>query len=102
MAKPRLLDEVRNVLRVTHYSIRTEEAYVQWIKRFIYFHNKKHPADMGEAEISALLAIIFGYRYIKNKGENIVVVAGVAVAFIMLMLNIAFLLSFKVWQSIGF
>ena len=55
MAKPRLLDEVRNVLRVTHYSIRTEEAYVQWIKRFIYFHNKKHPADMGEAEISAFL-----------------------------------------------
>jgi len=58
------------------------------------------PAILGS--ISALLAIIFGYRYIKNKGENIVVVAGVAVAFIMLMLNIAFLLSFKVWQSIGF
>ncbi len=55
MNKPRLLDDVRNVLLVKHYSIRTEEAYTQWIKRFIYFHNKKHPADMGEAEISAFL-----------------------------------------------
>jgi integron integrase len=55
MAKTRLLDEVRNTMRVKHYSIRTEQSYIQWIKRYIYFHNKKHPADMGDAELSAFL-----------------------------------------------
>lgn len=55
MARSRLLDQVRDTLRVKHYSIRTEESYIQWIKRFIYFHNKKHPADMGEAEITLFL-----------------------------------------------
>lgn len=42
--KPRLLDQVRNRLRVKHYSLRTEQAYVDWIKRFILFHGKRHPA----------------------------------------------------------
>lgn len=55
MDKPRLLDEVRNALRVKHYSIRTEQVYIQWIKRYIYFHNKKHPAEMGEKELTAFL-----------------------------------------------
>jgi hypothetical protein len=50
--KPRLLDQVRDVIRVKHYSIRTEQAYVQWIKRFILFHGKRHPSEMGEAEFS--------------------------------------------------
>lgn len=49
--KPRLLDEVRAVARMRHLSIRTEQAYVQWIKRFIFFHHKKHPREMGESEI---------------------------------------------------
>jgi hypothetical protein len=53
--KPRLLDQVRDVIRVKHYSIRTEQAYVQWIKRFIIFHGKRHPSEMGEAEVSAFL-----------------------------------------------
>jgi len=44
--KPRLLDQVRNVLRLKHYSYRTEEAYVQWIKRFIVFNGKRHPEEM--------------------------------------------------------
>ncbi|OQY26693.1 MAG: integrase [Candidatus Cloacimonetes bacterium 4572_55] len=56
MAKEKkLLDQVRNVIRVKHYSIRTEETYVDWIKRFILFHGKTHPKDMGEAEINAFL-----------------------------------------------
>lgn len=54
--KPRLLDEVRMVMRLRHMSIRTEEAYVQWIKRFILFHQKRHPREMGETEIRAFLA----------------------------------------------
>ena len=52
---PRLLDRVRNQIRLKHYSIRTEEAYVGWIKRFIYFHDKRHPADMGAVEVEAFL-----------------------------------------------
>jgi integron integrase len=54
--KPRkLLDHVRDVLRVNHYSIRTEEAYLGWIRRFILFHGKRHPRDMGAAEVEIYL-----------------------------------------------
>jgi integron integrase len=49
------LRRVREAVRVRHYSIRTEEAYVQWVKRFILFHGKRHPAQMGEAEVCAFL-----------------------------------------------
>lgn len=52
---PKLLDQVRDRLRVKHYSIRTETQYVQWIKRFIYFHDKRHPRDMGGPEVEAFL-----------------------------------------------
>jgi len=45
--KVKLLDQVREVIRLKHYSIRTEQAYVQWIKRFIFFHQKRHPREMG-------------------------------------------------------
>ena len=45
--KPKLLDQVRLAIRTRHYSIRTEEAYVQWIRRFILFHHKRHPKEMG-------------------------------------------------------
>ncbi|CAN2042444.1 Integrase/recombinase [Candidatus Magnetomoraceae bacterium gMMP-15] len=53
--KPKLLDLVRQKIRLKHYSIRTEEAYINWIKRYIFFHNKKHPKDMGKAEIESFL-----------------------------------------------
>jgi len=46
-SKTKLLDQMRHVLRLKHLSIRTEKAYVQWAKRFILFHHKRHPADMG-------------------------------------------------------
>ncbi|MCK9396888.1 MAG: integron integrase [Methylobacter sp.] len=52
---PKLLDQVRDRIRVKHYSIRTETQYVQWIKRFILFHNKRHPQEMGTAEVEAFL-----------------------------------------------
>jgi hypothetical protein len=45
--KPRLLDRVRAAIRARHYSRRTEKAYVAWIRRYIFFHDKRHPADMG-------------------------------------------------------
>ena len=54
--RPRkLLDQVRDALRLKHYSIRTENSYVAWIRRYILFHNKQHPRDMGSAEIEAFL-----------------------------------------------
>ena len=53
---PRLLDEVRRVLRLKHYSIRTETVYVGWIRRFILANGKRHPRDMGEAEVEAFLS----------------------------------------------
>lgn len=56
MPKPKLLDQVRDAIRVKHYSMRTEEAYVHWIKRFIFFHEKRHPLQMGEAEVSKFLS----------------------------------------------
>jgi integron integrase len=49
--QPKLLDQARNFLRVNHYSIKTEEAYIGWIKRFIYFNNKRNPSEMGAEEI---------------------------------------------------
>ena len=53
--KPKLLDQVRNASRRKHYSIRTEGAYIDWIKRYIFFHNKRHPAEMAEREIEQFL-----------------------------------------------
>jgi integron integrase len=53
---PKLLDQVRARIRVKHYSIRTEDQYVFWIKRFIYFHDKRHPREMGATEVEAFLS----------------------------------------------
>ena len=52
---PKLLDQVRDKIRIKHYSIRTETQYLQWIKRFILFHDKRYPTEMGEAEVAAFL-----------------------------------------------
>ena len=53
--KPRLLDRLRHEIRLRHYSIRTEEAYVGWVRRFIIFSGKRHPRDLGAAEVAAFL-----------------------------------------------
>jgi integron integrase len=52
---PKLIDQVRHYLRVRHYAIKTEKTYVAWIKRYIYYHGKRHPKDMGVREIEAFL-----------------------------------------------
>ena len=52
----KLLDQVRHLMRLKHYSIRTEQAYIHWIKRFIIFHNKRHPTDLAEPEVTAFLS----------------------------------------------
>ena len=56
--KPKLLDQVRQLLRLRHYSLRTEEAYVAWIRRYILFHGKRHPAELAETEVSAFLSAL--------------------------------------------
>src|SRR3990172_2205798 len=53
--RPRLLDRVREAVRTRRYSLATEKAYVGWIRRYILFHNKRHPAEMGEQELSRFL-----------------------------------------------
>jgi len=54
-ARPRLLDQVRDRLRVLHYSYRTEQAYIDWIKRYVLFHGKRHPSEMGAPHVEAFL-----------------------------------------------
>jgi integron integrase len=52
---PRLLDRMRDALRVRHYSLRTEQSYLHWCKRYIFFHGKRHPQEMGAVEVEAFL-----------------------------------------------
>jgi len=70
MEKPRLLDQVRDALRVRHYSLRTEDSYLQWIKRFILFHNKRHPLEMGEQEITAFLTYLAVNKHVAPSTQN--------------------------------
>lgn len=66
----KLLDQVRGVIRKKHYSIRTEQAYVAWIKRFIIFHGKRHPKDMGEKEISQYISHLATDKQVAASTQN--------------------------------
>ncbi len=68
--KPKLLDQVRDVIRRKHFSIRTEQAYVDWIRRFILFHNKRHPREMGETEITAFLTHLARHGRVAASTQN--------------------------------
>ena len=70
MGRSQLLDQVREVMRVHHYSIRTEEAYLQWIKRYILFHNKRHPVEMGEKEITQFLPFLATNKHVSASTQN--------------------------------
>jgi integron integrase len=67
---PRLLEQVRQHLRLKHYSIRTEDAYAQTIKRFILFHRKRHPAGMGADEIRQYLSHLANHRSVSASTQN--------------------------------
>ena len=56
--KPKLLEQVRDVIRRKHYSFRTEQTYIDWIRRFILFHGKRHPSEMAEAEVTEFLTYL--------------------------------------------
>jgi len=66
----KLLDRVRDVIRLKHYSIRTEQAYTDWIKRYILFHDKRHPTDMGVPEIEAFLTYLAVERNVAASTQN--------------------------------
>jgi integron integrase len=68
--KPKLLDQVREKLRVKHYSIRIEQAYLDWIKRFILFHGKRHPETMGNREVSAFISHLATHRNVAASTQN--------------------------------
>ena len=67
---PRLLDQVRDALRRRHYSYRTEQSYVHWIKRFIFFSDKRHPKDMGAQEVTAFLSHLARDRDVAAATQN--------------------------------
>jgi integron integrase len=68
--RPKLLDQVREAIRMRHYSVRTEEAYVGWIKRFILFHGKRHPLEMGEDEIRQFLSALAVHGQVSASTQN--------------------------------
>ena len=68
--KPKLLDQVRQAIRTRHYSYMTEKAYVHWIKRFIFFHNKRHPQEMAEAEIAQFLSSLASDGRVSASTQN--------------------------------
>lgn len=69
-AKPKLLDQVRQTIRRKHYSIRTEASYIDWIKRYIFFHNKRHPAEMGSREMEQFLNFLAVEKKVAASTQN--------------------------------
>lgn len=66
----RLLDQVRRAIRMRHYSYRTEQTYVHWTRRYILFHNKRHPADMGRRELEAFLSALAHDAHVSASTQN--------------------------------
>ncbi len=66
----KLLDQVRDAIRIKHYSQKTEESYVNWIKRFIFFHNKRHPLEMNSAEIEVFLSHLALHEHVAASTQN--------------------------------
>jgi integron integrase len=68
--KPRLLDQMRAVIRVKHYSLRTEKTYLSWVRHFIHWSGLRHPADMGAPEIEAFLSMLANQRDVAASTQN--------------------------------
>ena len=66
----KLLDQVRDIIRMKHYSPKTEKTYVGWIKRYILYHDKKHPKEMGVREIEAYLSYLATERKVAAATQN--------------------------------
>jgi hypothetical protein len=70
MGSSRLMDQARDALRLHHYSLRTEQSYLHWIKRYILFHRKRHPREMGAAEISRFLTFLAVEKNVAAATQN--------------------------------
>jgi len=70
MTKPRLLDEVRDAIRLRHYSLSTERSYIGWIRRYILFHNKTHPKDMGADHVQRFLTYLAVREIVASSTQN--------------------------------
>ncbi len=70
MDSPKLLEQVRDAIRIRHYSIRTEKAYINWIRRFIIFNNKRHPKEMSEPEIMKFINFLACKRNVASSTQN--------------------------------
>ncbi len=70
LPRPRLLDRVREAIRLRHYSRRTEKAYVHWTRRFVLFHNKRHPEQMGGPEVTAFLSSLASDEHVAASTQN--------------------------------
>ena len=70
MAKSALLEQVRQTCRLKHFSLKTEKAYLTWIKRFILFNNKRHPKEIGEKEISKYLTFLADKANVSASTQN--------------------------------
>ena len=68
--KPRLLDQVRETIRRKHYSLRTEATYIDWIKKYIFFHGRRHPAEMGAAEMEQFLNHLAVAKRVASSTQN--------------------------------
>jgi site-specific recombinase XerD len=69
--KMKLFDQVRDAIRLRHLSLRTEEAYLGWIRRFLLFHHKRHPNDMGAAEVQAFLSYLAIHAEVAASTQNV-------------------------------
>ncbi len=68
--KPKLLEQVRDFIRTKNYSLKTDEAYVRWIKKYILFHNKRHPREMGEKEINESITHLAVKEKVSASAQN--------------------------------
>lgn len=75
MSQSKLLDRVRHTIRLHQYSLDTERAYIHWIRRFILFHNKQHPMDMGKPEVEAFLTHLAVNRAVSPSTQNLALAA---------------------------
>ena len=68
--KLKLLDQLSEVMRFKHYSIRTETTYREWVKRYIFFHGKRHPREMGSMEVSKFFSDLAVTRHVAAATQN--------------------------------
>jgi len=69
--EPRLFDRIREVFRLKHYSRRTEQTYLLWIRQYILFHKKNHPGEMGAEEVTAYLTFLAVKRKVSASTQNV-------------------------------